>query len=89
MLSHNRNSKLEFLAPNFKALEKENIRSSLVAQRVEDLVLSLLWLALNLWPGSFCMLWMEPKNKNKHKKNRDNFKDTAFKIKNYSILVSH
>ena len=43
--------------------------SSLVAQLVKDLVLSLLWLWLqlwhgfNLWPGNFCMSQVYPPQK--------------------------
>ena len=43
------------------------VRSSLVAQWVKDLVLSLLWLRfllrheLDLWPGHLCMAWAWPR----------------------------
>ena len=46
-------------------------RSSLVAQQVNDLVMSLLQLRLLLWlrfnprPGNFHMLWVQPKRKKK------------------------
>ena len=42
-------------------------RSSLVAQWVKDLVLSLqqlgllLWHRFDPWPRNFCMLWAQPK----------------------------
>ena len=39
-------------------------RSSLEAQWVEDLVLSLLWHQFNPWPGKFCM----PKKREKKEK---------------------
>ena len=53
-------------------LKPEGSRSSLVAQRVKDLALSLLWLGsltwlgFDLWPGNFCMPPVQPKN-NKNK----------------------
>ena len=40
-----------------------HLRSSLVAQRVKDPVLSLLWLRFDPWPWNFCMLWVQPKKK--------------------------
>ena len=33
----------------------KNFQSSLVAQQVKDLVLSLLWCGFIPWPGNFCM----------------------------------
>ena len=48
-------------------------RSYLVAQRVKNLALSLLWLCLQLcygfspWPKNFCMPWAWPKKKKKKK----------------------
>ena len=46
--------------------EMQGSRSSLVAQRIKDLALSLLWLWLQLWrgsipwPGDFHVLWAQP-----------------------------
>ena len=37
------------------------IRSSLVAQLIKDLMLSLLWHRFCPWPGNFCMLCVQPK----------------------------
>ena len=45
------------------------VRSSLVAQGIKDLVLSLRWLGLLLWhgfdpwPGNICMWWVWPEKK--------------------------
>ena len=53
----------------FDILVKDVGRSSLVAQRVKDLVVSLLWLWLLLWrrfdpwPWNLCMPRVWPKNK--------------------------
>ena len=50
--------------------------SSLVAQWVKDLALSLLWLGslmwcgFHPWPGNFCTLWEQPKKKKKRKKRK-------------------
>ena len=38
-------------------------RSSLVAQQVKDLTLSLLWHRFDPQPGNFCMPWAQPKEK--------------------------
>ena len=51
--------------------KKELILSSLVAQWVKDLAVSVMWLGSVLWhgprfdpwPGNFCMLWVQPKKK--------------------------
>ena len=44
---------------------KSSKSSSLVVQRVKDLVLSLLWpgCSFSPWPGNFCMLQVQPKKK--------------------------
>ena len=31
---------------------------------------SLLWLRFDLWPGNFCVLWVQPKKKKKKKKKK-------------------
>ena len=41
-------------------------KSSLMAQQVKDLVLSLLWHRFNTWPGKFCMPWARPKKKSSY-----------------------
>ena len=43
------------------------MRSSLVAQQIEDLVLSLLWRKFDPWPGNFCMPWAQPEKKERKK----------------------
>ena len=54
--------------------KNKKTRSSLVTQKVKDLVLpllwlgSLLWFGLDPWPRNFCMLWQGPKKKKKKKK---------------------
>ena len=51
--------------------------SSLVAQWVKDLALSLLWLGslmwcgFHPWPGNFCTLWEQPKKKKKKKEKKE------------------
>ena len=50
----------------FGAVEKVYTRSSLVAQQVEDLALSLLWQGFNPWPGNFYVLWVQPKREKRH-----------------------
>ena len=48
-------------------ISKLKNRNSLVSQCLKDLILSLLWLAFDPWPGKFCMPWPRPKqNKNKN-----------------------
>ena len=37
---------------------------------VKDLVLSLLWLRFDLWPGNFCMPWMWQKKKKERERER-------------------
>ena len=54
-----------FFPKNYDILKK--VKSFLVAQHVDDLMLSLLWLWLLLWcrfdswPWNFCMAWVWPK----------------------------
>ena len=45
---------------NRKRREKEK-GSSLVAQQIKDLVLSVLWLRFEPWPWNFHMTWALPK----------------------------
>ena len=51
-------------------IKKKNSQSSLVAQWVKDLALSLLWLGSLLWhrfhpwTGKFSMLWAQPEKEN-------------------------
>ena len=58
----------------FYFIKPNEHQSSLVAQQVEDLALSLqglgslLWQGFSPWPGNFCLLWAWPKIKNKFKK---------------------
>ena len=69
---------------NSVALKIAIIRSSLVAQQVKDLALSLLWLWLLLWhrfdpgPRNFYVLWGQAKNKchNNQNKNKNKGKKT-------------
>lgn len=46
---------------------KVDNRSSLLAQWVKVFVLSPLWLKLDPWPGSLCMLCIQPKKEGKKK----------------------
>ena len=54
-----------------RLINKVHCWSSLRAQQIKDLALSLLWLWLQLWyrfdpwPGNFLMLWTQPKKKKK------------------------
>ena len=51
--------------------QEYGFRNFLMAQRVKELALSLLWLRLQLWcgfnpwPWNFCILWVQPKQINK------------------------
>ena len=42
------------------------LRSSLVAQQVEEPVLSLLWCRLDPWPENFCMPPVQPNKQTKN-----------------------
>lgn len=45
----------------FLHFKMEDTWSSLLAQRVKNLVLSPLWLRFDPWVGNFCMSWVRPK----------------------------
>ena len=49
--------------------------SSLVAQWVKDLVLSLLWLGFNPCPGNFRMPWTQPKKQKERRKEKRNLNE--------------
>lgn len=44
--------------PCLPGSEITSTQSSVVAWCVKDPALSLMWLALRLWPGNFCRLWL-------------------------------
>ena len=54
-------SSAHFFFPSKKTQNESQSRSSLVAQWVKDLALTLLWHGFNPWPGNFHMLWAQPK----------------------------
>ena len=61
----------ELLYVTDAAIKRKNNKkwSSLVAQQVKDLALSLLWCRFDPWPGNFHMPWAWPKKeKEKEKK---------------------
>lgn len=66
--------------PSLDLKVNEETRSPLVAQRVGDLVLSLLWVGSLLWRAfdpwlqNFCVLRVQPKKKKKRKKERKEIK---------------
>lgn len=54
---------LKLLATLNAVSKKQALGSSLMVQRVKDLMLSLLWHGFDPYPGNFCMLRMQPKKK--------------------------
>lgn len=52
---------LKLLATLNAVSKKQALGSSLMVQRVKDLMLSLLWHGFDPYPGNFCMLRMQPK----------------------------
>ena len=68
---------INLLFPRLKSVKG----SSLVAQWVEDPVLSLLWCGFDPWLRNFHMPWMQPKKNKKKNKNKKNKKKKKKKKK--------
>ena len=54
---------------------------------VKDFVLSLLWLGLDPWPRSFCILWSWPKKKKKRNEMIKLSEEGMLKAKKTRLLV--